>query len=132
MKKKILIVDDEVEIVNILEEMLSDNDKDIITAYNAKEALDIILKEKDKINLVISDLQMPLFSGIQLLESMRSSNLDNKIIFYTGFGDKKLMRKALSLGANDFINKPNIKELLDSVDKNLKEDRVLYKNRKVS
>ncbi len=102
MKKKVLIVDDEPSIVEILQELLSDYTT--LTASNGKEAL-----EQTKVHqpdLILSDVSMPQMTGLQMLQELRSQGNKVAVVFISAFGDAKNLRTAWQLGALDFVDKP--------------------------
>ena len=74
MKHSILIVDDEVLICNSLERLLSDK-YIIFKAFNGKEAIDII-GQNSNIDVVLSDIMMPVMDGFELIEKVRFENKD--------------------------------------------------------
>ena len=85
MRKKILIVDDEysvrTSIEDTLREILEEKLK-IYTASNGREALNIL--EKEKFNFIVSDIDMPVMNGFQLLKELEKINNDSKIIMMSG------------------------------------------------
>lgn len=102
--RKLLVVDDESEIVEILKQILQPLNAYIHTASNGKEALAIILRES--IDAVISDINMPQMDGIQLLVEIRCAGLATPFVILTAFGDKQNILEALRLDATDFLEKP--------------------------
>ncbi len=106
----LLIADDEEELLENLEYDLSKSVSKIITVENGAKALKI-LKEQ-KIDCVLSDINMPQKNGIVMAKEAREWGYNLPIIFLTAHGDSELMKKALSLGAFDFIDKPYDKDSL--------------------
>lgn len=110
--KKILLVDDEQEICAAVKEILSGITENISMAYHAKEAIEFI--EKEKFDLFILDIQMPGFNGLQLLEHLRSKNIDTPVLFLSASSSEKNLEIALNLSASAFIEKPfEADELID-------------------
>lgn len=105
---KILIVDDNDNNAATLKEMLElAGFEDVMTLLDARNALATIKTHEP--NLVILDLHMPYFSGLQLLQLMKTNSLLNDkldVIMLTGDSDMTHKVNALSLGASDFITKP--------------------------
>lgn len=114
--QKILIVEDEKSISNILENILTDEIKDseIKTAENGIEAFKLI--EKDDFDLVISDIKMPNLSGTELLHQSLQIKPESVFIMISGHADIDVAVNCLKKGAYDFISKPiDINRLLTSV-----------------
>lgn len=103
-KGSLLIVDDDDEIRDILEEILSTVAEKVKTAVNGKKALEMLLLEK--FDCVVSDIKMPEMSGLQLLREARTMSIGLPFVMVSGFGDQDNLREALRLGAMDFIDKP--------------------------
>ncbi len=116
-KAKVLIVDDESDLLQILEDLLVDYD--VIRATNGKEGLKKVLTEKPQ--AVITDITMPEMTGIEMLMKIRETNSDLPVIILTGFADVKNIRQAWKLGAFDFLDKPFEEEMLLSLVKNAVE-----------
>jgi signal transduction histidine kinase len=102
--KKILVVDDEQDIREVLEITLSASGYTVFTAENGKQALEIFKKENPLI--VLTDIKMPRMSGIDLLSKIKDKNPDTQVIIITGHGDTDLAIKSLKNEAIDFITKP--------------------------
>ena len=106
----LLIVDDEEELLENLQYDLKKSINNITTAKNGAEAL-LKLKQK-KIDCVLTDINMPQKNGLIFAKEARAWGYDLPIIFLTAHGDNELRKKALSLNAFDFIDKPYQKESL--------------------
>ncbi len=100
----LLIVDDEPDIRSILEDICQELTDKIKIAENGKVALEILSHER--VDAVISDINMPQMTGLQLLASLRNQGNEVPFIILSGYGDKKNTLEALQLGALDFIEKP--------------------------
>ena len=105
-KIKILIVDDEPDILEILKLNLQNEGYKVSTAENGKKAL----KKADKINpdLIVLDLMMPIMDGIETCERLRldSRYKNTLIMFLTARAEDYSQIAALDVGADDYINKP--------------------------
>ncbi|MBI2027830.1 MAG: sigma-54-dependent Fis family transcriptional regulator [Deltaproteobacteria bacterium] len=103
-KEKILIVDDEQSILEFLEIMLRREKYDVAQASNAKKALKLL--EKESFDMVISDIQMPEISGMELLSKVKNMNPDIIVMMITAYGSTESAVEAMKLGAYDYITKP--------------------------
>jgi DNA-binding response OmpR family regulator len=119
MKKKILVIDDEMTIRLLLENFLS-IDYEVITKTDGKEALDWL--EGNLPDLVICDIQMPQVDGYQFVEKLRQRGYTRHtpVIMLSGAESSKERVKCYRLGAQDFLVKPfNPEELEELIKKNL-------------
>lgn len=102
--KKILIVDDERSMRELLTHILKAEGNSVAAAENATEA---VFKMKSEIyDLVVSDVRMPGMNGIELLEEIRRSSPESMVILMTAFASLETARAAFKLGADDFVQKP--------------------------
>jgi two-component system response regulator PilR (NtrC family) len=101
---KILVVDDEESIREFFEIMLKREGYEVMTAQNGRVALDL-LKTKNA-DLIISDIQMPEMSGMELLAKVKEIDIDLPVIMVTAFGSTDTAVEAMKLGAFDYIQKP--------------------------
>jgi DNA-binding response OmpR family regulator len=106
MSKRILVVDDEVNIVKLLESRLTANGYTVITAYNGREALDKVKQEKD--DLIILDLMLPDIDGYEVLRELRLDEYYKEvpIIMLTAKGEMGDIKKGMEGGAVSYITKP--------------------------
>ncbi|MDH4182664.1 MAG: response regulator [Nitrospinota bacterium] len=104
-KPRILLVDDDQATLNICRLRLSSLDVEIIEASNGSDALKLIAD--DQPDLIVSDVMMPGVNGFQILESTRRNEKTSNVpvIIITGEDGDKIRKKALDLGASDFISK---------------------------
>jgi two-component system alkaline phosphatase synthesis response regulator PhoP len=121
MKPKILLVDDEKDIVEFLEYNLNQEGFEVITAYDGNEALQ---KLPEKPDMVILDIMMPNIDGFEVCKRIRENKAYSEIpvIFLTAKGAEADEIKGLELGASDFIIKPiSPKKLIARVNSNLRK-----------
>lgn len=115
---KILVVDDEQQICQNVEKILSKNDFEIIQATSAKDALDKMAK--DSFSLLISDIVMPEMNGLELLKLVKKEWPLTKAVMMTAYASTDTAVKAIRLGALDYISKPfTPDELRSTIDKAL-------------
>jgi DNA-binding response OmpR family regulator len=115
-KKKILIVDDERDIVKALMIRLQSNGYDVIAAFDGAQGL--FMANKEIPDLVILDIRMPAGDGFSVGEILRQSDRTHRIpiIFLTGSPETNAEERAMAVGARFYIKKPyDPEELLDAV-----------------
>ena len=111
--KKILIVDDSKTMVRINDNICKQvGIVDIDWAYNGLEALELI--KVKKYDLILSDINMPLHNGFELVQSIRQSGNKVGIFMITTEGGRDEVVRALRMGANNYLVKPIDKEVLKS------------------
>ncbi|QEM68188.1 sigma-54-dependent Fis family transcriptional regulator [Geobacter sp. FeAm09] len=104
MKTRILIVDDELSMREFLAILLEREGYGVVVASNAEEALRQI--DGSLFDLVISDVQMPGLSGIELLARIKQTTPDTAVLMVTAFTAAEQAVEAMKLGAYDYISKP--------------------------
>jgi len=120
--KKILVVDDEPEITDLIKLMLSPIGYEVIKAGNGKKGLDVFNSENP--DLVITDIVMPDMEGIELVRSLLKINQELPIIVMSGNPTgTKFLKIAGILGAHSSINKPFSAEELVILIKNIENSR---------
>lgn len=102
---KILVVDDDFFIRAVLSELLGSRNYTTVTAKNGKEALMLYQENPFSFNLIISDLNMPVMDGMELIKILRQENSDIPIIILSGNNEISIALEALNQGANDYIIK---------------------------
>ena len=108
---KILIVEDDINIQNILQELLIKNNYEVTSAYSGSEAL--LLLEKNVFDLVLLDLMLPAISGEEIIKKVK--NIPIIVLSAKISSDDKV--KCLLFGASDYITKPfNIKIVLKKIE----------------
>lgn len=119
MKKKILVIDDEVNIGLLLENFLSE-EYDVSYYNNANEALDWL--EKSLPDLIICDIEMPDLDGYGFLSAVRQRGYTSHtpVIMLSGRSESRERIRCYQLGAQDYLTKPfNPEELVEVIKKNL-------------
>ena len=100
----LLIIDDDPAACRIFKKILGEEGYSILTATDAVKGLRLI-KEKSP-EIVFLDIKMPRIDGIELLRRIRKINQDVTVIMLTGFATLDTARKAMELGAHDYVTKP--------------------------
>ena len=104
-KLKILFVEDEPELLNIISETLKKMDVTFYTAENGKEGLEILKKHAD-IDLIVTDINMPQMNGLEMISHIRKSGNDVKIMIMSAYSESEYIKKAKEFGVKDYILKP--------------------------
>lgn len=112
--KRLLIVDDEVNMQKVLQMLFTRDHYEVVTASNGKEAF-AILQGRKAFDLVLSDLKMPELDGIGLLKKIKEAGINLPFILITAYGSISEAVEAMKLGAADFITKPFNKDDLKSI-----------------
>ena len=105
--RHVLVVDDEPHIGRIIKTKLEHGPFRVTLAYDGQQALDALDAHGD-VALVVLDLMMPFLDGLEVLERMRARPEWERIptVVLTAAGEERYQRKALSLGASEFLTKP--------------------------
>jgi DNA-binding NtrC family response regulator len=101
---KILLIDDEAGIRNLLSISLKSDGYDVITAENGKRGIELF--EQEAPSIVLTDMKMPGMDGLDVLRQIKQISPETEVIVITGHGDMEVTIKALQLEASDFITKP--------------------------
>ena len=114
---KLLIVDDEREILYSLKQLLEFKHYAVTTCNNVEQAINAIKYEH--YDLVLTDIEMPVKTGLDLIATLREGmDVSIPIVIMTGRATMDYLAEALRLGASDFINKPVNGAMLDELIKN--------------
>jgi DNA-binding response OmpR family regulator len=108
---RILVVDDEPDSVELLKEFLSTKGYDVITASSGEMALRKAKEERP--HLILLDVRMPGMSGLDVLRQIRETDKEVGVIMVTGVNEEETGRRALEMGAFDYIVKPLNLEYLE-------------------
>ncbi len=118
----VLVVDDEQDVLQTLEEMLSELNFNPLIAQNGDKAMDII--ENNKIDVVLSDIYMPETDGFELLKNVRAFDREIVFLMITGKPTIETAVQSIREGAYDYITKP-----FDMEDLRIKINRCIEKKR---
>ncbi len=103
-KWKLLLVDDEKDIREVISLVIKDQGFDVETAEDGAEGFELAGRYAPQI--IITDIKMPRMDGIELLKKVKEQYEDIEVIVITAFGEMEVAIRALQLDASDFINKP--------------------------
>ena len=123
LKARVLLVDDEEDFLKMLAERLESRGLNVTTAVSGESALASV--EGHEYDLIVLDLAMPGFDGIETLKRIKARQPDAEIIMLSGQGSIRTSIEAMKLGACDFLQKPvDINELMSKIGE-AKEKRML-------
>lgn len=104
---KILICEDDLMTLKALEHKLKNEGYETLTALDGKQAIEVLNSSKNDIGLLLTDLHMPLISGLELISHIRNIMKSNMpIVMLTRVGLEDTVLHAFELGADDYITKP--------------------------
>ncbi len=128
MKPRILVVDDEESIREFLEIMLKKEGYDITCAEDGKAAQELL--KKKTFDMVISDMQMPNMTGMELLKHVKDISPEILFMMITAFGTAETAVEAMKIGAYDYITKPfKIDEVRINIANALRSKSLEFENR---
>ena len=134
---KVLMIDDNYELVEMVREYFSSNESIRVTliAHDGVEGMELIKEKQNEYDVIILDLIMPRKDGVTVLEEMKELNIDKKVIVLTSYNTQDMIRKVSELGIGYFILKPFElseleKRILESMDVNNVNNKSIdvYKN----
>ncbi len=131
MKRSILIVDDEQDMLDLLKRSLEpDLDCQVVTATSGEDALKRLATAA--VDLVLADIKMPGMDGLELLEIVKRNNPQQTVVMMTAFGQIDTAVNAMRSGAYDFITKPFEHDaLVLRLDKALERSGLIQENRRL-
>ena len=109
---KILVVDDEVDVKSLFEQKfrkeIRNGQLQFSFAFSGEEALHFLSDHPSEVVMILSDINMPGMSGIELLKSIRKDypHAPPQVMMITAYGDSQNHDQAMQLGADDFLTKP--------------------------
>ena len=129
MAHKILVVDDEPDLELLVRQkfrkQIRDKEFEFFFAHDGSEALDKIQQEPE-IDVVLSDINMPVMDGLTLLSRLNESNRNLKAVIVSAYGDMQNIRTAMNRGAFDFLTKPiDFQDFETTINKTIQESVAL-------
>ena len=122
-QERIMLVDDEEQIVCMEEQMLQRMGYNVTVQIDSVEALEVFSQHPENFDLVITDMTMPRMSGDELAHKMMEIRPDIPIILCTGYNETMDEEKALAMGIDRFVMKPVIKDELAANIRNVLDER---------
>ena len=124
---RVLIVDDEETVRNLLQRTLKEADYSVTTAANGQEALDKV--SELNVGVVLLDIKMPGVSGMEVLRQLASGRPDICVIMATAVADVQTAVEAMKLGAYDYITKPfNLDDVVITVQRAIEKRNLMLEN----
>jgi len=128
MPKTILVIDDEVDMLFLLRTIIEDNTDYVVETTNSPMEAITLMKERD-IDLVVTDLKMPVMDGLDLFNEFNKFKPEVPIIIITAYGSQAVANEALHKGVADFISKPFRKDnILFTIKRTLELSQVKKEN----
>lgn len=125
--RRILVVDDDQDTCALIVDILSDKDYSICSCMGGEQALDLLAKES--FDLVLADIKMPLITGVDLLQYIRETSRDTKVILMTAYASIDTAIQAVRHDASDYLVKPfSLSELRQRVRDALPDDAEPYQD----
>ncbi len=124
---KVLVVDDDPQVCKTVGKILQENDYQVQTFTQARQALQAVRKAPFDVGLI--DIKMPDISGVELVEKIRGEDDRVAIVVMTAYPDVQTAAETMRLGARDYITKPFSEEqLLAALERIAKEMGLIYTN----
>jgi len=121
---KILLLEDDLILSEVIVEHLEYHNYNVTPIYNGIEAENLLFEEK--FDLLLLDVNVPLLNGFELLKSLRDSGNETPAIFITSMNTSKDVLEGFELGANDYLKKPfemiELKARIDNIKRHFKID----------
>lgn len=132
VKTKVIVVDDDALIRDMLSEILLSDDFSVLQAENGRDALEKYRLNKDA-GLIISDMNMPVMNGLELIKEIRSIDANIPLIILTGSHEVRAAVDAIAGGASDYLFKDESVQdtILLSVKKVLEKQRIEQQNKRL-
>jgi len=129
--EKIIIIDDEAEVVTSLVELLKVKGFDVEGETNSQKMLERI--EKEYFDIIVTDFKMPKVSGLDIAEKVKQNGIDSDVIIITGYGTMDIAIQSLKNGVYDFLLKPfKYEELVHTIERALERKRLIKENKRLS
>jgi CheY-like chemotaxis protein len=126
-KRRILLIDDEPGLVEIIEDVLGGGAYDLTATTDSTNAMELI--QNQHFDLVITDLQMPVVDGIKITETVAAQDGDTDVIVVTGYGSLETAITALKHDVYDYILKPfNVMDIESTVERVFKKRELEEQN----
>lgn len=112
--KSLLIVDDEPVLREMVELKLRKYFQHFFHANNGKEGLEE-LERHPEIDIVLSDVRMPIMDGLEFIKKARNQGIEKPFIFFTAFASREVLNEVVKYGVQGFIDKSSMGELVETI-----------------
>ncbi len=116
-RKRILVIEDDLEMSSLLKDFIKEEGFDVHSAENSSDAFRKL--QNESFDLILSDMQMPGWHGLDLLPQLKKLQSGSPVVLITAFGSKEVNRRAVARGADGYLEKPLHLQDLRKVLKNL-------------
>jgi CheY-like chemotaxis protein len=125
----ILLVDDDEIVLETVAKMLHMLDCCVLEARNGQEAIEVFIKHREEVKLVILDMQMPIMNGESAYYELKKINPNVKVLLATGYAENNRVRSLLNQGIDGFIQKPfNLNELSEKIEQIIPKNNLIKSN----
>ena len=104
MGARVLVVDDEADVLELLMDFLRSKGYEVLTASDGVEAMRKVREERPQ--AILLDVRMPKMDGLEVLRQVRKTDKEIGVIMITGVNEEETGRQAMEMGASDYIVKP--------------------------
>lgn len=104
-KLKLLFVEDEEDLIEIISDTLQKLQANFLTVSNGEEALEVIEQNRD-ISVIVTDINMPIMNGLDMIEELKRREIDIPIIIMSAHTEIDYINKAKELGVDNYLLKP--------------------------
>ncbi|XPV67982.1 MAG: response regulator [Halarcobacter sp.] len=104
-KLKLLFVEDEEDLIEIITDTLTKLQADFLTATNGEEAL-TLMENNDDISVVVTDINMPVMNGLDMIKKMNEKDINIPVIIMSAHTETDYINKAKDLGVDNYLLKP--------------------------
>jgi YesN/AraC family two-component response regulator len=104
-KLKLLFVEDEEDLINIITDTLNKLQANFVTARNGEEALEVIKNNPD-LDAVITDINMPIMNGLEMIEELKKSGSTLPVVIMSAHTETEYINSAKDLGVENYLLKP--------------------------
>ncbi len=105
-KKRVLVVDDETDVTDLLMQTLQSDDIEVATAFDGLSAIEALPELKPE--LIVLDVMMPIYDGFQICRKIKANPATEgiKVLLFTAASDQYVIEHILEAGADDYVTKP--------------------------
>ncbi|MGN0438679.1 MAG: response regulator [Lachnospiraceae bacterium] len=113
---KILVVDDDAMNLRMAEFMLQKKSYEVVKVDSGAKAVDLL--EKETVDLILLDIEMPDMNGFEAYEKIREKGITTPVMFLSASTEESVIQKAMDMGAVDYVKKPFVPQVLyDQIEK---------------